>query len=284
MKGKIKLMHKDNPVCLMQLNNTNQVEKVIEIYNESLLPPSVSTEDDRDIRIELTRWLKSRIYSPGRLDLMEVTPFLCKDGLSLAGKQSLYDCYWLSNKSNEKWENINPYVNWDFYKDEICLLNLKPEYFKKDVKIDSPCLSVPGREIKIFFKNKKGDIFLLSQNVIKEMTFYKKNKNNPMVARRKYISLFDKLFTARRMFTNENLEAFPLSELLIKTEGFSSERAYEDLIHCIASFGISRTKAMQYIDLIVAADENINDSSREADSIYLLRDANTLKFVGIATV
>lgn len=86
MKGKIKLMHKDNPVCLMQLNNTNQVEKVIEIYNESLLPPSVSTENDRDIRIELTRWLKSRIYSPGRLDLMEVTPFYVR-----------MDCHLLEN-------------------------------------------------------------------------------------------------------------------------------------------------------------------------------------------
>ena len=134
MKGKIRLMHKDNPVCLMQLNNTNQVEKVIEMYNASLLPPSVSTANDRDIRIELTRWLKSRIYNPARLDLMEITPFLRKDGLSLAGRQSLFDCYWLTNKSDELWENVNPYKNWDFYKDAICILNLKPEYFKKDVK------------------------------------------------------------------------------------------------------------------------------------------------------
>lgn len=176
MKGKIRLMHKDNPVCLMQLNNTNQVEKVIEMYNASLLPPSVSTANDRDIRIELTRWLKSRIYNPARLDLMEITPFLRKDGLSLAGRQSLFDCYWLTNKSDELWENVNPYKNWDFYKDAICILNLKPEYFKKDVKIDSPILSIPGREIILFFKNKNGEIFLLSQNVIKEMTFYKKKK------------------------------------------------------------------------------------------------------------
>ena len=32
MRGKIRLMHKDNPVCLMQLNNNNQVEDVMEIY------------------------------------------------------------------------------------------------------------------------------------------------------------------------------------------------------------------------------------------------------------
>ncbi len=284
MKGKIRLMHKDNPVCLMQLNNTNQVEKVIEMYNASLLPPSVSTANDRDIRIELTRWLKSRIYNPARLDLMEITPFLRKDGLSLAGRQSLFDCYWLTNKSDELWKNVNPYKNWDFYKDAICILNLKPEYFKKDVKIDSPILSIPGREIILFFKNKNGEIFLLSQNVIKEMTFYKKNKNNPMVAKRKYISLQNKLFTAKKMFTDENTEAFPLSELLIKTEGFSSEREYEDIINCITKCGISENKAIDCIDSIVAADLAINDETREANSIYLLRDANTLKFKGIAKV
>lgn len=283
MRGKVKLMHQDIPVCLMQLNNNNQVEDVIEIYNQDLLPPSISLDEDRDIRIELTRWLKGRIYSPCRLDIMEVQPFINKDSLSLAGKISLFDSYWLCNKNSEKWEDINPYKHWDFNKDEICLLNLRPEYFKKDIKINSPILAIPGREIRLFYKNNKGDIFLLSQNVIKEMSFYKKNKENPSVAKRKYIALSGKLFSARKMFTNENVEAFPLSDLLIKTDGFG-EKGLEETLHCITSFGIPRLKAMEFIKNMIEADENIGDDTREPDSIYLLRDVKTLEFFDIATL
>lgn len=282
MRGKIRLMHKDNKVCLLQLNN-NQVEKVIEMYNEDLLPPSVSLADDRDIRIELTRWLKGRIFSPGRPDIMEIQPFLSKDCLSLAGRVSLFDSYWLSSKLNEKWEDVNPYKNWDFRKDAICLLNLKPEYFKKDMKIDSPVLSIPGREIKLFFRNSKGELFMLSQNVIKEMSFYKKNMDNPIVAKRKYIALSGKLFSARRLFSSEDIEAFPLSELLIKTEGFE-KKELEKVLHCMSVFGIPRSKGLSFLNNLMAADEAINDNTREPDSIYLLRDSNTLEFIGIADV
>ena len=283
MRGKIKLMHKDNPVCLMQLNNNNQVEDVMEIYDESLLPPSVSLSDDRDIRIELTRWLKGRIFSPGRLDILEIQPFLNKDSLSLAGKISLFDSYWLSNKTTEKWETINPYKNWDFKTDSICLLNLKPEYFKKDIKIDSPILAIPGKEIKLFFRNKKNELFLLSQDVIKEMNFKKKNKDNPVVAKRKYIALSGKLYTAKKLISSEDVEAFPLSDLLIKTEGFG-EKSLNNILHCLATLGISRPKSLDFLKNMINADEKIGDSSREPDSIYVLRDANTLQFIGIGTI
>lgn len=283
MRGKIKLMHKDKPVVIMQINNNNQVEEIIEVINKDLLPPSVSTEDDRDLRIELTRWLKGRVFSPGRLDIMEIQSFLSKDSLSLAGKVSLFDCYWLSSNNSETWENINPYKNWDFSKDPISLLNLKPEYFNKRSKIDSPNLAIPGKEIKLFYRNKKGDLFLLSQNVIKEMSFYKRNKDNPVVAKRKYIALAGKLFSARKMIANENIEAFPLSDLLIRTEGFGN-KGLEETLHCLASFGIGRPKVMDFIKNMVLADERIGNEDREPDSIYVLRDSETLKFIGLAEI
>lgn len=283
MRGKVRLMHKNDLVCIMQLNNNNQVEEILEVTNKELLPPSISTEEDRDLRIELTRWLKGRIYAPGRLDIMEIQSFLNKDSLSLVGKVSFFDSYWLSQKTNESWDDINPYKNWDFNKDPISLLNLRPEYFKKDCRIDSPNLSIPGREIKMFYKNNKGDLFLLSQNVIKEMSFYKKNKDNPIVAKRKYIALSGKLFTARKMFSSESIEAFPLSELLIKTEGFGV-KGLEETLHCMASFGISRPKGMEFLKEMVHADEVIGNEDREADSVYLLRDVDSLEFIGIANI
>lgn len=283
MRGKVRLMHRNTHVCTIQLNNNNQVESIVELINKNLLPPSVSMESDRDLRIELTRWLKGRIYSPGRLDIMEIQSFLNKDSLSLVGRTSFYDSYWLSQKTDEKWEDVNPYKLWDFNKDPITLLNLKPEYFKRDSKIDSPNLSVPGIEIRMFYKNNQGDLFVLSQNIIKEMAFYKKNKNNPIVAKRKYIALSGKLFTARKMFTTEIIEAFPLSELLIKTEGFGV-KGLESTLHCMASFGIGRPKAMEFLKNMISADENIGNEDRDADSIYLLRDINTLEFIGMADI
>lgn len=283
MRGKVRLMHKDDLVCIMQLNNNNQVIDVLEIANEKLLPPSISLDSDRDIRIELTRWLRGRIFSPGRLDIMEIQSFLSKDGLSLAGRVSFFDCYWLSSKTTEKWDEVNPYKNWQFKTDPISLLNMKPEYFNKSRKIDSPNLSIPGREIRLFYKNNKNEVFLLSQNVIKEMSFYKKNIDNPIVAKRKYIALSGKLFTAKKMVTDENTEIFPLSDLLIKTEGFE-EIGVNRILHCMSVCGIGRQKAALFLKNLIEADGNIENNDREPDSIYLLRDANTLEFIGIAPV
>ena len=85
------------------------------------------------------------------------------------------------------------------------------------------------------------------------------------------------------MVTDENTEIFPLSDLLIKTEGFE-EIGVNRILHCMSICGIGRQRAALFLKNLIEADGNIENDDREPDSIYLLRDANTLEFIGIAPV
>lgn len=280
MYGRAQLMHKNDPVCDIKIDRLGEVEEIYEVFNESLLPPSISLDKDRDLKIELTRWLSSRIPK-GRLDLLEITAMLSQRNFKDAGKISLIDTYWFKTNKDETWENTNAFDNWDAQTDPICLLNLKPEYFKKTEKIVSPILALPGKQQRIFLRHNNGDLYIISPNVIKEMSFYKKNRDNESVAKRKYVIISGKLFSAKKLETSKDKEMFPLSELIVKTNGFT-KKTYQSIINCFEYYGLSREKYLKFMKNMYSADENIGDDSRDLDSIYLVRDANTLKFEDFA--
>ncbi len=279
MYGRAQLMHKNDPVADLKIDNDGNVEEIYEVYNESLLPPSVSIDKDRNLKIELTRWMNSRIPKD-RIDLCELL-VLSRKSFKYAGKISLLDNYWFRTSKEETWDNTNAFDNWDSKTDPICLLNLKPEYFKKSEAIISPNLALPGKQNRIFLKHNNGNFYIVSPNVIKEMSFYKKNRDNQDVAKRKYVIISGRLFSARNLPTSKDKEMFPLSELIIKTNGFNP-KTIQSLIKCLEYFGIKRAVYQEFLKNMYSADENIGDDSRDLDTIYLVRDSNTLKFEGFA--
>lgn len=275
-------MHKNDKVCDLIINRSNQVERVTNLTDSArrLLPPSVSCAEGRDLRIEFTRWIRSRIFSPARTDIMEMQPFLPWETLSQAGKISMLDTYWFKRDEHETWESINPFDNWDCKRDPICMLNLKPEYVKKDKIILSPNLAIPGADNTFFYNNGK-DFFLLLPDVIKEMNYYKKNKDNPIVAKRFYTMVSDRLFVAKEIQTSKDIEAFPVSELFVATEGFAS-KTLNGLYHCLNRYGFNKKDVTAFMQYMYEADDAIGYEDRDLDTIYILRDANSLETIGFA--
>ena len=284
MYGAVRLMHKNDKVCDLTINRSNQVERVSNLSDHArrFLPPSVSDAEGRDLRIEFTRWLRSRIFSPARTDIMEMQPFLTWEVLAQAGKISLMDTYWFKKTDAETWDKINPFHNWNCQHDPVCLLNLKPEYVKKDKAIISPNLAIPGVENTFFYSNGK-NFFLLMPDVKKEMKYYKMNPGNPVVARRFYTIVSDRLFVAKETETSEDIEAFPLSELYIASEGFKP-RNISGIYHCLQQYGIGKNEATDFLQHVQEADEAYGGGKKELESLYLLRDANTLETIGFAKI
>lgn len=282
MYGTVKLMHKEDMVCVLHINRSNQVEKITSLTDNArrLLPPSVSCAEGRDLRIEFTRWIRSRIFSPARTDIMEMQPFLPWETLSQAGKISMMDCYWFKKDDTETWENINPYDNWNPKVDPICMLNLRPEYVKKDNVIISPNLAIPGAETTFYYSN-GNEYFLLMPDVIKEMNYYKKNLDNPVVAKRFYTTVSDRLYVAKEIETSKDIEQFPVSELFIATEGFS-QKTVNGLYHCLMQYGISKNEILTFMKQMYEADDSVGYEDRDLDTIYILRNANTLETIGLA--
>ncbi len=279
MYGRAQLMHKNDPVCDLKIDIEGNVEEIYKVFDTTLLPPSVSMEKDRNLKIELTRWLNSRIPK-NRQDLTELCALSGKN-LRYSGKISLLDTYWFKTSKEETWEDVNAFDNWDSKNDPFCLLNLKPEYFKKNEMIISPVLALPGKVSRFFLRHNNGKIFIISPNIIKEMSFYKKNRDNSDVGKRKYVIISGKLFTAKALQTSKDREMFPLSELIIKTNGFNPKTA-QSLIECFAYFGIKPEVYNNFLKNLYSADENVGDDSRDLDTIYLVRNSNTLEFEGFA--
>ena len=277
-------MHKNDKVCDLGVNRSNQVERVANLTEQTrgLLPPSVSDADGRDLRIEFTRWMRSRIYSPARLDIMEMQPFLAWEALSQSGKISMMDNYWFKKDENETWDSVNPFDNWDPKRDAICMLNLRPEYVKKDKVIISPNLAIPGSSSSFFYSNGE-KFFLLLPDVINEMNYYKKNIENPVVAKRFYTAVSDRLFVAKEIETSKDIESFPVSELYIASEGFAP-KTVNGLYHCLESYGLNKNEITAFMQHMYEADDAIGYEDRDLDTIYLLRDANTLETIGLAKI
>lgn len=282
MNRMITLMHKDAPVCAFSMNQSRQVENVLEIYHKELLPPTISMKEGRALCMEMTRWLKMRVYSPNRPDMKDIYPYIRKDNFHMLGKTSFYDKYWLKTNKKETWDSVDPYRNWSHKKDPICLLSLLPEYIHKDTDFVTPNLSIPGSEVKFFFRAKNG-IVLLSQNILPEMNFYKKNKENPIVATRRCVTLGEHLFLAKRVDVDEQTEAFPLSDLYTGVNGFVPETP-QGLYRCMETFGISRNETQCFIHEVCMADEKAGFEDRELSSLSLLRNADTLKITGFAKI
>lgn len=282
MYGTVMLMHKNDKVCELNINRSNQVERVSGLTEDArgLLPPSVSDADGRDLRIEFTRWIRSRIFSPARTDIMEMQPFLPWETLSQAGKISMFDTYWFKKDKCEEWDTMNPYDNWNPKTDPICMLNLKPEYVKKDKVILSPNLAIPGAENVFFYGNGKS-FFLLTPDVIKEMNYYKKNKENPVVAKRFYTTVSDRLFVAKEIETSKDIESFPVSELFVATEGFTP-KSMHGLYHCLNHYGIPNEQITHFMQHMYEADDHVGNEDRDLDTLYVLRDSNTLETIGLA--
>lgn len=278
MQGNAILMHKDKQVCSLKFNTQQYIDKIVEIYDKSLLPPTIDGDDD-NLKFLLTKWVQGRVFSPGRPDILSVRGFL-QNKLNNCGKISLFDGYWFKTNKNETWEKINPYKNWKADSDFIVLLNTNPRYAMRNIDRVSPNYAIPGDTRDFIYKDKEENFYILSPNVMTEMAYYKKNIDNPYVLKRTYYSVNNNLFCAKPLQTSEDIEAFPLSGFYDKHKD-CKEKGLQGLFECLEREGISKTETSNFMKYMYQADE-VLDIDRDLTDVWILRDSNTFKLIGFA--
>ena len=142
------LMHKDIPVARLQFDSsTGTILSVGEIYNPGHIPPGIPVKSGRTDRASLNAWWEDRCIPSSRPGLKDALKKLgAADARALPLKSSglsLSDHYWVRPAgSAEKWEKINFFQN--TFSEDMGNLLLGRDPAVTDACFHSPDLTTDG--------------------------------------------------------------------------------------------------------------------------------------------
>lgn len=281
------LMHKNDKVCECKFDSRGYLENITNIFSEKLLPMGVGEENPV---IELQKWILNRSISQNRRDIGNLREFYGSPAFIPEMALSLFDCYWFSEKGEPIWDEVNAFDNWDCRRDSIYLMLARPEELEHIDK-DSPNLTVPGREPRIWYRLNDSEIMtnsaieesrelcLLYGNPQTQMDNYKKTSDNPIVAKRTYCILHNNIYVKVSAFTSKDIEMVCFDSLYNNV--YNKEKSkMENLTHCCEYYCIPNWKS--FFANLIKYDEAIGNKDRELSDIYVLRNSDTLEIIGFA--
>lgn len=276
------LMHKDIKIALITLDDRGFIAEVNEVYEPHLLPCYLS-ENKKDLKLGLQRWLLNRELSRTRSDFSPLRSFYGDDYFISKDKASLFDCYWIKDMENEDtWEEHNFFKNWDYENDGYFDLLQDPEEIEK-VYCSSPNLSIPGCDHRFWFIY-NGQLGLISEASQKEMRIYKKALElgiEKFIAKRTYIIIRGTIYTFIPVSTSEKVERVPF-DILYDSVAKDTVSKTENLANCCKQYGLSNWK--EFFTSIIKLDEALGNKERNLCEFFVLRNTDNLQILGFEMV
>ena len=290
------LMHKDNPVAALEIDEASGVISAIgEVYAEEHIPLGITVKRGRIERSELNDWWKGRAIPASRSGIKTVL-----EDLQIATTQrllekclglSLSDQYWICPQSrNLKWSEINFFEN-NFsddmgnilfgkvssgemiLNDEISLMspdNTSDGWLKKKWKI------INGKRCLI-----KGGSGAIQQEPYNEVIASKimERLDIPHV---KYSLIMEE------EYPYSICEDFitPQTELISAWYVMQTEKkpnhisVYQHYVNCCEKLGIPKIK--ESLDQMMVVDYLIANEDRHQNNFGVIRDVKKLNFIGSA--
>lgn len=274
MNGTQILMHKNNKVAECKFDQRGYLKGVSKVFDEHLLPLNVNLNDDKTAKINMQRWILDRGLSASRRDIAPLREFYGSEAFLTDTGLSLFDCYWFANNDFRDWDKVNPYENWNCKTDSFYLMLAHPDALRA-INLNSPNLTIPGRSQRIWYKS-GNDLYMLYGDAQKEMSAYKKSKENDAVAKRSYVILAGKIYATTAAETDLSFERISFEELYSSVEDPNKSKM-ENLITCCNKYDLPNWK--DFFGKMNEFDELVGNESRELSDIGVLRDTETLEFV-----
>lgn len=285
------LMHKDIPVCEIEISDASfSIENVSKIYNPEHIPLGLSENEKINLR-KFNKWYKGRSIPASRqglanaLDIIGVTH---QDELILkCYGLSLSDQYWFKpNDVNSQWKDINFFDN-DFSEDVGNAL------FGTPTKSDSFSLISPDNTTDGWLK-KKWSVIDRKRCLIKSGSapFFQEPLNEKIASilqsRLNYMPFVDydlvfddeqPLSVCENFITSQTelISAYSIYGTLPKEKNVSS---YEHFKRCCEIQGIANTE--KFLNYMLTIDYIIANSDRHFRNFGVIRNANTLEWIGFA--
>lgn len=291
-------MHKDIPVCLMDISEDGTLGNARRIEaNKAHFPLGGMMND-----MKFHSWWNDRAIPKTRNG---IKPALQKLGYSTTNSAlvnnlalSLSDCYWIKPRQEDiTWSDVNLFSN-DFV-DAFGEITLN-----EDAKIDLrnktrfSCAASQGELQKKWCIDNSGKRYMIKGNY---GSSYQQSINEIFATQLHEQQSFDNYtkYTFAQLtvsngttgvgclsydFCSENIECISAWELLQTRKYRQNESLYYPLKSICTSLGISEEDFNYFIDYQIITDYLISNTDRHMNNISILRDPDTLRVIGFAPI
>ncbi len=290
------LMHRDDPVCMVTVDlESGAILRVSKPISPELLPPG----GRMDAAMLRKWWLRRAVpVSQGKIrrileQLGVTTPqsYLVKNlGLSLT------DHYWIKPLDMALgWGDINLFTN-DF-RDPVGDMQMDERIIEPQKLPDnafSPSSATQGELRKKWIivdgkrclvKGNHGGNSQESLNEVAATLLHKKQGRQPYVS---YSAMkLDEnlqLYCVCESFTSDTVELIPAIDVVESQKKDNATSLYEHFIQVCASYGLAEAVTRPFLEYQIMTDFILTNIDRHLNNFGVLRDTNTLKFIGMAPI
>lgn len=293
---KFSLMHRDDPVCAITMDADSGVMlRVSRPVHPELLPLGGNMDAQK-----LRGWWQRRAVPVSQGKIMRI---LEKAGFSSTQKYlvrnwglSLTDHYWIKPLDAELgWADVNLFTN--AFRDpvgDMQFLEAIGEAMELPQNAFSPSASVQGdlRKKWVIIDGKRclikanhGSNSQESLNEVAAALLHSKQQQQPYVA---YSAIHaekeDQLYCICESFTSDALELVSAYDIIESVKRPNSVSFYEHLIHVCVDHGLKENIVRSFLEYQILTDFIFTNTDRHLRNIGVLRDTNTLQFIGMAPI
>lgn len=292
------LMHKNIPVCLMEISEDGRLGNYKKNEKESDHFPLGGRMND----MKFHEWWKDRAVPRTRNGAKsalqklgyESTNSALVDNLAL----SLSDCYWIKPRGEElSWEDVNLFTN-DFVdtfgeltinKDHIVDLRRKTRFncaASQGELQKKWCIDSTGKRYMV--KGNYGSSYQQSLNEIFATNLHKAqgfdNYTEYLLTKMDVESGIEGIGCMSYDFCSENIECISAWELLQTIKLKQNESFYYPLKKVCNEFGIKDEEYTRFMDYEIMTDYLISNTDRHMNNISIMRNPDTLDILGFAPI
>lgn len=264
--------------------------------NEDYAPFGLIKMNEID-KVEFNKWWKNRQIPASRKGLKEVlhnSNVYDKDNFDLLDAKayclSLSDQYWVKGVDEEiSWESINFFDN--EFSEDIGKILFNGGKTALNLNLNTPDMTSNGNYEKRW-KIIDGERYLLKAG----SKIYNQEPFNELIATKLYERLLnkdeyveysvifddDKAISKCKNFVTKETELVPAWKINEYYEFLDDEDKYTHYIRCLNNLGIKDAETLT--DKMIVCDYIIANKDRHFNNFGVIRDVNTLKFIGVAPI
>lgn len=264
--------------------------------NEDYAPFGLIKMNEID-KVEFNKWWKNRQIPASRKGLKEVlhnSNVYDKDNFDLLDAKayclSLSDQYWVKGVNEEiSWESINFFDN--EFSEDIGKILFNGGKTALNLNLNTPDMTSNGNYEKRW-KIIDGERYLLKAG----SKIYNQEPFNELIATKLYERLLnkdeyveysvifddDKAISKCKNFITKDTELVPAWKINEYYEFLDDEDKYTHYIRCLNNLGIKDAETLT--DKMIVCDYIIANKDRHFNNFGVIRDVNTLKFIGVAPI
>lgn len=264
--------------------------------NEDYAPFGLIKMNEID-KVEFNKWWKNRQIPASRKGLKEVlhnSNVYDKDNFDLLDAKayglSLSDQYWVKGVNEEiSWESINFFDN--EFSEDIGKILFNGGKTALNLNLNTPDMTSNGNYEKRW-KIIDGERYLLKAG----SKIYNQEPFNELIATKLYERLLnkdeyveysvifddDKAISKCKNFITKDTELVPAWKINEYYEFSDDEDKYTHYIRCLNNLGIKDAETLT--DKMIVCDYIIANKDRHFNNFGVIRNVNTLKFIGVAPI